>query len=156
MFDFNASLNDVVPVSPISSPVDLKRMEKSGLLMDAICVLFLVCFQYILSVASVVLDFNASLIDAAPVSPILFPVDLMRMEKSKLLMYTICMFLLCSQLRLSFVSVVLDFNASLNDVVPLSPISSPVDLMKMEKSGLLMDAICVLFLLCIYHQNRAE
>ena len=82
VFDFSASLNDVVPVSPISSPVDLKRMEKSGLLMDAICVLFLVCFQYILSVASVVLDFNASLNDAAPVSPILFPVDLMKIEKS--------------------------------------------------------------------------
>ena len=84
---------------------------------------------------SAVFDFNASLNDVAPVSPIWLSVDLMRMEKSKLLMYTICMFLLCSQLRLSFVSVVLDFNASLNDVVPLSPISSPVDLMKMEKSG---------------------
>ena len=43
MFDFNASLNDVAPVSPILFPVGLMRMEKSGLLMDAICVLFLSC-----------------------------------------------------------------------------------------------------------------
>ena len=46
----------------------------------------------------------------------------------------------------STVSVVFDFNASLNDVAPLFLISFPVDLMRMEKSGLLMDAICVLFL----------
>ena len=41
MFDFNASLNEVAPVSPFLLSVDLVRMEKSGLLMDAICVLFL-------------------------------------------------------------------------------------------------------------------
>ena len=33
-----------------------------------------------------------------------------------------CFFLLYSQLRLSLVSVVLDFNDSLNDVAPVSPI----------------------------------
>lgn len=43
----------------------------------------------------------------------------------------------------SSVSVVFDFNASLNDVFPLSPISLPVDLMRMKKRGLLMDSICV-------------
>ena len=57
------------------------------------------------------------------------------------------LFLLSSQLRLIFVNVVFDFNTSLNDVAPASPMSFPVDLMRMEKSGLLMDAICVLFLL---------
>ena len=36
MFDFNASLNDVAPVSPMSLSVDLMRMEKSGLLIDAV------------------------------------------------------------------------------------------------------------------------
>ena len=45
--------------------------------------------------------------------------------------------------------VVFDFSASLNDVVPVSPMLFPVDLMKMEKSGLLMDNFCVLFLLCL-------
>ena len=57
------------------------------------------------------------------------------------------LFLLCSHLRLRFVSVVFDFNVSLIDVAPVSPILFTVDLMRMEKSGLLMDAICVLFLL---------
>ena len=28
MFDFNASLSDVTPVSPISLPVDVMRMQK--------------------------------------------------------------------------------------------------------------------------------
>ena len=41
MFDFNASLNDAAPVFPILFTVDLMRMEKGGLLMDVICVLFL-------------------------------------------------------------------------------------------------------------------
>ena len=43
VFDFNASLNDVAPVSPILLSVIVLRMEKSGLLMDAISVLFLLC-----------------------------------------------------------------------------------------------------------------
>ena len=50
------------------------RMEKSGLLMDAICVLFLLSSPPKSSVVSVVFDFNASLNDAAPVSPIPLPV----------------------------------------------------------------------------------
>ena len=43
------------------------------------------------------------------------------------------MLLLCSLLRSSSVSVVLDFNASPIDVAPVSPMLFPVDLMKMEK-----------------------
>ena len=38
VFDFNDSLNDVAPVSPILLPVDVKRMKKSELLMDVFCV----------------------------------------------------------------------------------------------------------------------
>ena len=83
---------------------------------------------------SVVFDFNASLIDVAPVYPMLLPVDLMGMEKSGLLIDVICVLcLLSSLLRLSFVSVVFDFNASINDVVPVFPISLPVDLVRMKK-----------------------
>ena len=78
MFDFNVSHNNVVSVL---FPLDLLKMEKSGLLMDVICMLFLLCSQLRLSWMSVVFDFNASLNDAAPVSLILFSVDLMRMEK---------------------------------------------------------------------------
>ena len=44
------------------------------------------------------------------------------------------------------VSIVFDFNASHNDVAPASPMLLSVVLMKMEKNGLLIDAICVLFL----------
>ena len=58
-------------------------------------------------------------------------------------MLFMCCFFLCSQPRLSFVSVVFDFNASLNDVAPVSSMSLPVDLIRMEKSRLLMDAIYV-------------
>ena len=72
---------------------------------------------------SVVFDFNASLTDVTPVSPMLLPVDVIRMEKSELLMDFFCLssFLLSSLSRLSLVSVVFDFNDSLNDAAPVSP-----------------------------------
>ena len=80
MFDFNASLNDLAPDSPMLLSVYLMRMEKSGSLMDVICVLFLSSSQLRLSSVSVLFDFNASLNDVTPVSPISFTVYLMRME----------------------------------------------------------------------------
>ena len=43
------------------------------------------------------------------------------------------LFLLSSPHRLSSMSVVFDFNASLNDAAPLSPMSLSVDLMDMEE-----------------------
>ena len=46
----------------------------------------------------------------------------------------------------SRVIVVFDFNESLNDDFPVPQLLSPLDLLKMKKSGLLMDVICVLFL----------
>ena len=42
-------------------------------------------------------------------------------------------FLLSSPLRSSFVSVMFDFNASLNDVAPVSPISLAVDVIKWNR-----------------------
>ena len=75
VFDFNASANDTLPVYPMLLPVYLMRTKKCGLLMDAICVLFLLSSQLRLSFVSVVFDFNASLNDIVPVSPMLFPVD---------------------------------------------------------------------------------
>ena len=81
VFDFNASLNDTLPVSPISLSVDLMRMEKCGLLMDVICVLFLLSLPLRLSSVSVVFDFNASLNDVAPVFPIQQTVDLMKIKE---------------------------------------------------------------------------
>ena len=41
VFNFSASLNDVAPVSPTLFTVDMKRNEKSELLMDGFCVCFL-------------------------------------------------------------------------------------------------------------------
>ena len=38
VFDFNASLNDVVPVSPILLPVYENRNEKNDLLVVVFCV----------------------------------------------------------------------------------------------------------------------
>ena len=40
-------------------------------------------------------------------------------------------------------SVVFAFNDSLNDVAPVSPILLSVDVMRKEKSELLMDVFCV-------------
>ena len=104
--------------------------------MDAICVLFLLSSQHKSSSVSVVFDFNALLNDAAPVFPMLLSVDLMRMEKSSLLMDAIYVLsLLCLHLSLISVSVVFALSASLNDVAPVSSISFSVDLMKRKTDG---------------------
>ena len=47
--------------------------------------------------------------------------------------------------RMSSASDVFDFSDSLNDVTPVSPILLTVDLVRNEKSELLMDVICVSF-----------
>ena len=60
-----------------------------------------------------------------------------------------------SPLRLSLVSVVFDFNDSLNDFTPVSPILLSVDVVRMEKSELLMDVFCVSFF-CLHNTDRVE
>ena len=45
MFDFNASLNDVAPLSPMLLPVNVKRKEKSESLMDIFCVFSFFCLH---------------------------------------------------------------------------------------------------------------
>ena len=90
-FDLSASLNDVAPVSPIMLSVCVKRKGKGDLLMDVFLrVFFLLPSPLRLSSVSVVFDLSASPNDVAPVSPILFPVDAMRNEKSDLLMHVFC------------------------------------------------------------------
>ena len=157
VFDFNASLNDCAPVPPILFSVDVMIMKKIGLLMDVICVLFLLSSPPRPSFVSVMFDFSASLNDFAHLAPMLFSVDLMRMEECVVGGCHLCVIsFLCSPSRLSSVSVVFDFNTSLNDVAPLSLILFPVDVMRMEKSGLLMDFICVLFLFCSHYPDRVS
>ena len=45
VFDFNNSLNDVAPVPSVLLSVDVKRNEKSELLMDVICVSSFFCLH---------------------------------------------------------------------------------------------------------------
>ena len=58
--------------------------------------------------------------------------------------------LLSSPPRLSFVSVVFDFSASLNDVIPVSPMLFTVGMKRKEKSELLMDVFCVSSFFCFH------
>ena len=60
--------------------------------------------------------------------------------------------ILSSPLRSSFVSVVFDFNDSLNDVAPAFPILLPVDVKRKEKSELLMDVFCMSSFFCLTTQ----
>ena len=149
VFDFNASLNDAAPVSPMLLSVDVNQKEKSELLMDVSCVsFFLLSSRFRLSLVSVVFDFNDSLNDVAPLSPMSLTVDVLRKEKSELLMDFFCvsLFVLSSLHRYSSTSVVFDFNASLNDVVPVSLMPLSVDAKESECEWL-VDVFCVLFLL---------
>ena len=101
--------------------------------MDVFCVLFLLSSPPRSSFVSALLDFNVSLNDVVPVSPILLSVVVMRNEKSELLMDVLCaFFLLSSLIRSSSVSVVFDFSDSLNDVAPVPPISFAVEF---ERNG---------------------
>ena len=106
---------------------------------------------------SVVFNFNASLNDVVPVSPTLFSVDVNGKEKSELLMDAFCIFFLLSLLsRLSSVSDVFDFNASPNDATPLSPITLSVDVMRKDKSELLMDVFCVSSFFRFHYSDRVQ
>ena len=49
-----------------------------------------------------------------------------------------------------------DFNASLNDVAPFSPMLLTVDVMRMGKSKLLMDAFFVSSFFCLHNLDRVQ
>ena len=83
MFDINESLNDVAPVSPKLLPVEMKVKEESDLLMDVICVFFLLSSPLISSSVSAVFDFNISLSDVAPSSPMLLSFSVKKKEKKE-------------------------------------------------------------------------
>ena len=51
-------------------------------------------------------------------------------------------------------SVVFDFNASLNNAAPVSPILLAVVVVRMEKSELLMEAFCVSSFFCLHNPDR--
>ena len=108
---------------------------------------FLLFSQLRLSIVSVVFDFNDSLNDVAPVSPMLFPVDAKIKGKEWFVdgCHLCVFFLLFSQHRLSFMSVVFDFSDSHNNVAPVSPMLFAVDVKRNKKSELLMNVIFVSF-----------
>ena len=92
-----------------------KEREKCDLLMDVFHVLLLFSLHR-LSFMSVVFDFNDSLNDVVPVSPILLSEVKQKEKVNGWWLYYVC--LLSSPPRLSSVNVVFNFNASLNDAAP--------------------------------------
>ena len=62
--------------------------------------------------------------------------------------------LLFSRLSWSSVSVVFDFNDSLNDVAPVSPMLLSVYEKRKGKSDLLMDTFCVSYFFCLHNTDR--
>ena len=91
-------------------------------------------------------DFNDSLNGFTPLSLISFPVDVMRYKKGDLFMDVYGVSSLSSQPRLSSVSVVFDFNALINDVAPVSPISLSVDMKRKGKEWIVDGCLwCVFF-----------
>ena len=98
---------------------------------------------------SVVFDFNASLNDVAPVSPILLSVNGKRNGKSVLYLDVFFCLHLSSPFRLSSMSVVFDFNDLPNDVALVASIMFPDDV-KRKKSSLLMDVFCVSSFFCLH------
>ena len=105
---------------------------------------------------SVVFDFSASLNDVTPVSPMPLSAYVKRNEKSDLLMGAFCVFLLSLPVRKSVVSVVFDFNVSLNDVAPVSPMLLSVDEKRNEKSELLMDVFVSLLSFVFTFQTKVN
>ena len=94
------------------------------------CVFFLLSSHSRSSLVSVVFDFSDSLNDVAPVSPNSLSVDAKRNDKECIVDRCLLCVFFYSQLRLSFVSVVFDFNESLNDVAPMASMSLAVDMKK--------------------------
>ena len=65
--------------------------------------------------------------------------------------------LLFSQCRLSSVSVVFDFNDSLNDVAPVSPMMLPVGVERNEKQWIVCGCICLMSsFFCFHHLDRVS
>ena len=66
------------------------------------------------------------------------------------------LFLLFSQLRSNTMSVVFDFNDSLNDIAPEHPMLQAVYDKRKEKIGLLMEIFCVSSFFCLHCSDRVE
>ena len=156
VFDFNDSLNDVVPVSPIPLPIDEEKWKEWIVDECLLCVFFLLPSHLRFRTVSVVFVLSDSLNDIVPVSPMSLPVYVMINEEEWIVDGCIlCVFfLLPSRVRSSAVIVVFDFNDSLSDVVPVSPMSLPIDVKRNEEEWI-VDG-CLLCLLPFAFTTQIE
>ena len=97
--------------------------------------------------------FSASLNDFAPLSPMMMSIDFIGTEKSIWSINAIFVLFLFSQPKLSSVSVVFNFNASLNDVTPLPPKQLPVYLIRMGEWIVDGCHFCVVFFF-VHHSDQ--
>ena len=127
-FDFNASLNDVTPASPMSSPVGTKKkwFVDGRLLCVIFCIYMPDRVQWLLCLFS--------MIHSMMLFPYIQLCSLLKKENVRVFCWLLpfaC--LVCSQLKSTLMSVAFDFNDSLNDVTPVSLIVLPVDDVSMWK-----------------------
>ena len=118
---FNASLNDVAPTSPMLFPIVCSF--KQNFLISCFVCFYSWCSQNRLNLVNVVLIFKASPNELPPILSIMQPVRPCIYTKNGCWKHITKMSsLLCRLPKWRAVSVVLTFNASLNDVAPDSPI----------------------------------
>ena len=125
VFDFNASLNDVVPLPPILLTVDVKSKEKSDLLMDVFVSLLSFVFTTQIEFRECCVQFQWFTQWCCSCVSNLVPCWCKEKEKEGYVygcLLSVLFLFSYSQCRSSSVSAVFDFNDSLNDVAPVSPI----------------------------------
>ena len=145
VFDFNDSINDVTPISPTKLPVETR--EKSELLMDFFCVSSFLCLYHSDWVLWVLCLF--SVIHSMMLLLCLQCYSLLRKKVNCWWMSFVYVFLLFLLHRLSSMSDVFDFNDSINDNVPVSPIKFPACIKWKKNSDLLMHVIYVSFVFTV-------
>ena len=94
-------------------------------LMSFVCRLFL-CLPLRFNLTSVLFDFNISLNEVAPLSPILLPIDLLEQKQVDCKLVLFACIILYSPSRSMLVSDVFVLKASLNETAPVSPMPHPI------------------------------
>ena len=145
LFVLIASLSDVAPLSSMMLPVYLMRIEKRGLLMNVICVLVFFVFTIQIKCCKCCVWFQCFTYWCCPC--VSNAVDCWFGENGKEWIVDGChVGIVCLHLHLksSSASVVFDFNASLNDVAPVSPMLLTVDLIRMKEWLISEFSLCML------------
>ena len=148
VFDFNASLNDVAPVSPMWLPVYVMWNEEEWIVDGCLCVpSFVDTVQIEPSECCVWFQWFTQWCCSC-VSNIVSYWSEVKWKERIVDECLLCVFFLLSlPLRISWVIVVFDFSASLNDVAPVSPISLADDVKRKEEEWFVDGCLlCVLFL----------